>query len=192
MDRREFIRRVSVLAGAFALPACSDDQRRPEAADAAPGASDLPTLGGAPDTHEGHVVAAFCDTVVPGAYRDPLGKPGGIDVGAPGLFFDPTLPAAQYVTLLVVTLDGYSRVANRGRQFDEIDPDERTAALASAEDGEDLIQFAIQLGKLAFYSSAEAGTYLGYPGPNTGYWADGNFSFGIPLSREITKDGNPT
>ena len=29
--------------------------------------SELPTLGGAPDTPEGRVIAAFCDTVVPGA-----------------------------------------------------------------------------------------------------------------------------
>jgi hypothetical protein len=192
MDRRDFIRAVSALAGAFALPACSDNERRPGVPDAAPGSFDLPSLGGAPNTHEGRVIAAFCDTVVPGAYRDPLGKPGAIDAGAPALFFDPTLPALQYVSLLVTVLDGFSRTKNDGRDFDAVGPDGRDAALAAAEDSQDLIQFAIQLAKLAFYSSSTAGDYLGYPGPNTGYWADPDFSFGIALSREITKDGNPS
>jgi hypothetical protein len=192
MDRREFIQRVSILAGAFALPAACGDNQVPSGKPDAGGADfNLPTLGGAPNTHTGRVIAAFCDTIIPGAYRDPLQKPGPIDVGACGLFFDPTLPAAQYVSILVTALDGFSRSMYKGKQFDEISPDDRDAVVAAAEASEDLMEFAIQLAKLAFYSSDGAGAYLGYPGPNTGYWADADFTFGIPLATEMTKNGNP-
>ncbi len=69
----------------------------------------LPSLGGAPDTADGRAVAAFVDTVVPGAHRDPTGAPGGLDVDAPAMFFDPELPAAPFVPILVLALDARAR-----------------------------------------------------------------------------------
>jgi hypothetical protein len=52
------------------------------------------------------------------------------------------------------------------------------------------VEFAVELAKLAFYSSADAGKYLGYPGANAGYIDDPDFSFGVPMSKEVTSDGN--
>jgi hypothetical protein len=184
-SRREFCRVAGALAGLAALPRCSSGPGSPPAA-----TSMLPSLGGAPDTHEGHTIAAFCDTVVPGRYRDPAGTPGAIDTNAPALFFDPSLPALPYVGLLVILLDGYAAKQRPGAQFVDLVPDERDAAVAAAVDAVDLMYFAIELAKLAHYSSTEAGTALGYPGANPGYWNDPDFSFSRPMAREITVDGN--
>jgi hypothetical protein len=187
-SRREFIRVAGALAGLAAVPglgACGDDLQMPR-----PGSSQLPTLGGAPDTYEGHVIAAFCDTVIPGKYRDPKGAPGAIDTGAPALFFDPSLPALPYVGLLVLALDSYARKVVVGAAFVDLTPDQREEALVQAIMGLDLIDFAIELAKLAHFSSKEAGLALGYPGANPGYVTDKDFSFKRSLAREITSDGN--
>lgn len=152
--------------------------------------SALPTLGGAPDTHDGRVIAAFIDTVVPGQHRDPEGKVGGIDVGAPGMFFDPDLPAAPFLPLLVVLLDAASTGAHPDRTFDQLTPAEREQVLTDALAATPLLDFAVQLGKLAFFSSEQAGLTLGYPGPNPGYVNDTNLSFGTAITTELTIDGN--
>ena len=182
LSRREFIRVATLAAGAAALlPACS-----PEPNTVGP---ELPTLGGAPDTPEGRAIAAFCDTVVPGKHRDPEGVLGAIDVGAPGLFFDPELPALAYVGLLVVVLDAYGRNTG-GQPFAALDPAGRDVALAQAVAEVELLDFAVQLAKLAFYSSPDGAATLGYPGPNAGYVNDPDFSYRQPMSDEITEDGN--
>lgn len=43
------------------------------------------TVFAAADCPEG-AEAAFVDTLIPGAHRDPTGAPGGIDANVPGLF----------------------------------------------------------------------------------------------------------
>lgn len=198
LSRREFARIAAATAGSFALLptlGCSengDQEPPPDATGCDPAVAGvcLPSLGGAPDTHNGHVIAAFVDTIVPGAHRDPLGKPGGLDANAPGMFFDPALPAEELVPLLVVYLDGTSRRDFGGREFTELDYDERETAVAAAIDGFPPMEFAVQLAKLAFYSSDVAAEYLGYPGANAGYYADADFTFGVALATEITDDGN--
>ena len=190
-SRREFVRIAGSLAGLAAVPglaACGD-----AAGTAQPVApAKLPSLGGAPDTDEGWAIAAFCDTVVPGKYRDPEGTPGAIDTGAPALFFDPTLPALPYVGLLVVVLDGFAKKQVPGAAFIDLTPDQRDAALAEAAGAVDIMYFAIELAKLAHFSSTAAGAALGYPGANPGWVTDPDFSFNRPMSREITVDGNYT
>jgi hypothetical protein len=150
----------------------------------------LPHLGGAPNTNDGRAIAAFVDTVVPGRFRDPTGAIGGIDVGAPGLFFDPELPAARLVTLLRLILDGVARDLFAGRVFAALSFEERDRALEIGLMRVPELEFGIQLAKLAFYSSQEAGRAIGYPGPNPGYVRDPDFSFGRAMAREITRDGN--
>jgi hypothetical protein len=118
------------------------------------------------------------------------GAVGAIDTGAPAFFFDPTLPALPYVNLLVVSLDLFAHSVTPGARFAELTPDGRDQALAAAIEAVDLMAFALQLVKLAFYSSKEAGQALGYPGANPGYVNDANFSFNRPMSREVTSDGN--
>jgi hypothetical protein len=153
------------------------------------GTAGLPHLGGAPNTTEGRAIAAFVDTVVPGRFRDPTGAVGGIDVGAPGMFFDPELPAAQLVGLLRLALDGTART-QFGRVFAALDFVQREQALERGMMEVPELEFAVQLAKLAFYSSEEGGRSLGYPGPNGGYRNDADFSFGVAIGREITTDGN--
>jgi hypothetical protein len=133
----------------------------------------------APDTHEGRVVAGFCETIIPGA----------IDAGAPALFFDPTLPALAFVPLLVTFLDGGAQRLFNG-DFDEISPDARDAVVEDALAGFAPLEFAVQLAKLAYFVSPDAQASLGYPGANDGYRADPDFSFDAPLTVEITRDGN--
>jgi hypothetical protein len=186
-SRREFIRVAGILGGALALaklPACGGDDDSAALDDGV-----LPSLGGAPDTHEGQTIAAFCDTVVPGKHRDPKKAPGAIDAGAPAMFFDPELPAAPYVGLLVTALDVFAR-QEAGSGFASISIAARERTLEKAVKSLDILEFAIQLAKLAFYASPEAAAYLGYPGPNSGYLSSPDFSFDRPMSREITTDGN--
>lgn len=195
LSRREFIRVASAAAGSFAagasalgaLAGCDDS---PPACDPAAGAYCLPSLGGAPDDFTGQIIAAFCDTVIPGAYRDPEGKPGAIDVDAPALFFDPQLPAKEFVDLLAAYLDGTSRRDFGDRNFIQLTPEEREQAVEIAVDGFEMTEFAIQMARLAFYASAGAAEYLGYPGANPGYRNDPDFTFGVALAEEITEDGN--
>jgi len=189
-SRREFMRVAAALGAALALPACPpEEDPSPPSPDAGVDESALPSLGGAPDTHEGRTIAAFCDTVVPGKHRDPTGAPGALDSGAPAMFFDPELPALAYVGLLVVALDAYAR-QEAGARFVELVPAARERALDRAVAALDLLGFAIQLAKLAHFSSDEAARHLGYPGANAGYVADPDFSFNRPMSQEITGDGN--
>lgn len=151
---------------------------------------DLPHLGGAPDTAEGRCIAAFCDTIVPGRHRDPEGAPGAIDSGAPAAFFDPDLPAASLVSLLVALLDAQAALIVEDTTFAALDPDGREAAVQGALDAIDAMTFAVQLVGLVHYSSGVAGCHLGYPGPNAGYYDDPELTFGVAMSEELTTDGN--
>jgi hypothetical protein len=187
VSRRQFLRAAQAFAGAAAwtLSGCGR-----VSSDGPPGThGGLPGLGGAPDTHHGWTIAAFCDTVVPGAWRDPEGTPGAIDVAAVGPFFDDALPAAPFVPLLVTLLDAYAGDV-AGGTFLEASPEERDEALAKLLDEVELVEFAVQLAKLSYYVSEPAEHVLGFPGPNPGYVDDPDFSFGVPLAAEITDDGN--
>ncbi len=183
-SRREFIRVAGAAAGLFALD---------QVAGCLPSADDsprLPSLGGAPDSDQGRAIAAFVDTVIPGKYRDSTGAPGGLDVGAPALFFDPSLPALKYVPLLVLILDGQANQAFSGKAFAELTPSQRDQVLDGALGQIEQLQFAVTLAKLAYFSSDGAARHLGYPGANSGYVDDPLFSFNLALTREITSDGN--
>jgi hypothetical protein len=184
MNRREFIRVATMAAGALTLPTSLVGCGTRPSEDPA-----LPTLGGAPDTDEGRVIAAFCDTVLPGKHRDPKGVLGAIDVGAPAAFFDPELPALPLVPVLVAILEGAADDAF-GKGFAALTPSERERALEAALAGTPLLDFALQLVKLATYSTEQMGAALGYPGANAGYVSDPQFSFGVKLTDEITTDGN--
>jgi hypothetical protein len=188
LSRRDFLRTAQALAGgaaAFALgcgPELPDDGPPPDAPDGL-------TLGGAPDTHHGWTLAAFCDTVVPGAWRDPEGRLGAVDVGAVAPFFDDALPAAQYIPVLVMLLDSYADDLV-GSSFVEAAPEDRDEVLDRILDDADFVEFAVQLAKLSFYATHAAAEDLGFPGANPGWVGDPDFTFGVALSDEITEDGN--
>jgi len=199
VDRRVFCQLLASAAGAFAVQACQgeSDERLADTetagADSAPPPSDtaqaidweatpdLPSLGGAPDTHEGRVVAAFVDTVVPGKHRDPTGVVGGLDVGAPGAIFDERLPSAALIPVLVAFLDSVS-TSEFERSFDALIPAEREEALASSLELLPQMGFAVQMAKLATYAAPETHAALGYPGPNAGYLDDPTWTFGSALA----------
>lgn len=202
LHRREFIRVATLAAAAFGVgcrPGETDETDVPGplpcvAPDPTWGPStdanvDLPHLGGAPDTPEGRTIAVFCDTVIPGSHRDPTGAPGAIDAGAAALFFDPELPALAFVPLLVAYLDLVANNAH-GVPFAHLAAGDRDAVLDTALASLDLLDFAVQLAKLAFFSTAAAGCWLGYPGANAGYVDDPDFSYGVALADELTTDGN--
>lgn len=208
--RREFIRLASIAAAAFASGCGTEpapEEPTPEPV-TPPGPSPcleealqewlvpsdprvgLPHLGGAPDTPTGWAVATFVDTVIPGAFRDPEGAPGGIDVGAPELFFDPELPAAEFVGVLAAFLDLMAGALVEGATFAVLELDQRELALDAAVESLDLTELAIQLAKLAYFASEPAACHLGYPGANVGWVDDPDFTFGVPMAEEITEDGN--
>jgi len=185
VTRREFLRLCAAAAGAAAalgLPGCGAGGGET----AGPG---LPSLGGAPDSHEGKTIAAFCDVVIPGAHRDPRRAPGALDVGAVAPFFDPALPAAQFVPTLVALLDLRAQ-DDFDLHFIALVPAQRETVLERLLADFDLLDFAVQLAKLAYYTAPAGAQHLGYPGANPGYVNDPDFSFGGVLTREITLDGN--
>lgn len=197
MSRREFVRVATIAGAAVATSglatACEGGSTTPDGGvptDAPEPTFDLPTLGGAPDTDAGRTIAAFCDAIVPGQHRDPTGAVGAIDTGAPAFFFDPSLPAAQYVSVLALALDSTSMSLHRVRRFWALTPEQRDEVVDRVLIDVPLLAFAVQLAKLAYFASPEGGAHLGYPGANTGYVDDPEFSFGRAMATEITSDGN--
>lgn len=207
-ERRRFLQLFAAIAAQLAQSCgpravLSSDSGDATSDAAAPDATDssaeppahvtgLPTLGGAPDTLAGHAIACLCDTVIPGAHRDPTGAPGAIDAGVPALFFDRALPAAALVGLIRVVLDSVATEV-AGRPFARITVEQRESALQLALDRVPEAEFAVQLVRLGYFASSVAARHLGYPGPNPGYRSDPDFSFGeAPLAREVTlaTDGN--
>ncbi len=203
--RREFARLAVLILTALATGACGDptgdsgDSGRVtalcdehdllgERSTSAP--ADLPHLGGAPDDPEGWAIAAFVDVVVPGRHRDPTGAPGAIDVGAAALFFDPVLPALEFVPLLVLALDAQATQVETGATFVELTVEQREQALEQAVEAFAELDFAVQLARLATYSSEGLACHLGYPGPNPGYVHDPTFTTGVAMATELTADGN--
>lgn len=167
VTRRELLELAAALALAHCVPAKK----------AYVESVDLPSLGGAPETDEGRVIAAFVDVVVPGKHRDPEGAVGALDVGAAGKFFEAGSQIATLVPLLAVALDSYARDLYR-RDFVALKPGAREETVAHALTQLPEIEFAVQLAKVAYYASAEASAHMGYPGANDGYIGDRNFSFG--------------
>ena len=203
LHRRDFLRLLAVATAALA--GCHGSDPSPPGAETGGAAcqeedqwgalptgeaTDLPHLGGAPDTEEGRAIAAFCDTILPGRHRDETGAPGAIDVGVPAAFFDPTLPAAALVGLLVALLNGQAAAVVEGATFAGLGPEDRELAVEGALTLLAEMEFAVQLVRLAYYSSAGAGCWLGYPGPNPGYYDDPELSFLDPMAEELTVDGN--
>jgi hypothetical protein len=152
---------------------------------------DLPSLGGAPDSHEGRTIAAFVDVVVPGKHRDPKGVLGALDVEAASKFFEAGSQISTLVPLLVSALDSYSRELYR-REFVALKASVREEVVAYALEQFPQIEFAVQLAKLSYFSTPQVATLYGYPGANSGYINDANFSFRREMSAKhpLTVLGN--
>ncbi len=178
LSRRRFLELASAFSAAVAVHGCLP--RR--GGQPMPDNPSLPSTGGAPDTREGWMVAAFVDVVIPGKHRDPEGRPGALDVGAAGKFFEDGSQVKTLVPLLVSVLDGYSEDYAR-QDFLALRPSDREEVVAYALERFPDLDFALQLAKVAYYSAPETAAFFGYPGPNHGYLADDNFSFRRPMAR---------
>lgn len=191
VHRRQFLWLASAAAAAFLEAGCSGPETSGSGTTTT-GIDDgkLPTSGGAPDTDEGWTIAAFCDTVIPGKHRDPTGAVGAIDVNVPGMFWDPALPALQFVGLLRLVLDAQAASSSEGKKFFQLTYEERDAVLEKLLADEGPVDLAVQMIKAAFYSLPEVSGPMGYPGANDGYLADLDFSFGEALAAQLTPDGN--
>jgi hypothetical protein len=105
------------------------------------------------------------------------------------LFFYTALPAAQYLPTLAAFLDLKAH-DQAGATFVELSPADREQVVGGILASIEIIDFAVELVRLAFYSSPVAGDHLGYPGANAGYVHHPDFSFGVAMATEITPDGN--
>lgn len=170
--------------GAVKTPACQSPQ-----GDNPPA---LPKCEPAKTAQE-KAIEAFCEVCIPGTKTDPIKDPhkklGAVDVCAVALFFDPELPAAALVGLIVGTLNSKSKELYLD-DFVNLTYEQQIAVVDELDQKVSIFGFAIQLAKLAYYSSESAAYVLGYPGANSGYDKNPNFSFGKAMSKEMTKDGN--
>lgn len=187
ITRRQFAELMASATAALAMFDCGPQKPRvvPYVE-----TSDLPSLGGAPDTAEGRTIAAFLDTVIPGKHRDPTGAPGALDVNAAKEFFDPDTPVKQFVPLLVLVLDSVSQ-SEFDRTFVQLKPQYREQVLEKIGAQVPESEFAIQIAKLAYYASDEAAAHLGYPGANAGYINHPQFSFRKEMSKPLASTLNP-
>lgn len=145
-----------------------------------------------PEEWHQKVLHAFCDTIVPGRNSDPEGSPGAIDVCALNLLYDDSLMFKKVAPLFAEIIEGRAREIY-GRSFIHLSLQEREEVIEVCLEEQPLLILVIRLIKSAFYAggySSEGMKYMGYPGPNYGYFNDPEFSFRKPVSREKTEDGN--
>ena len=137
-------------------------------------------------------VAAIVDTVVPGKDVDPDGVPGARESCALNLIYDEFYPFVQVLPSLLLLVDTKAS-SLYSRTFMECTFKERTKVLQEAEDTLPLIRLAYRFIRSTFYASTYnmvGAAHLNWPGPNLGYTDHPDFTFGAPLSRELTRDGN--
>jgi len=145
-----------------------------------------------PLTDDEKKVAAIVDTVVPGKDVDPDGIPGARESCALNLIYDEFYPFVQALPFMLLLVDTKAS-ALYSKKFMECTFKERTKVLQEAEETLPLIRLAYRFIRSTFYASTYnmvGAAHLNWPGPNLGYTEHPDFTFGKPLSRELTKDGN--
>lgn len=138
------------------------------------------------------VLEKFCDTVVPGSSSDPDGIVGAVDTCALNLMFDESLMFKKVAPIIAFMIDEKAKVLY-GKGFVHLNLDERTEVVKVLQSEFPLINLVMKFVKSAFYAggySSEGWKWMGYPGPNRGYFNDPQFSFWGPVCKEKTKDGN--
>jgi hypothetical protein len=212
LSRRDFIARASTLgAGAFVAAALPGARLLR----AAPAAAALPVLGGVsvPDA----TLQAFADTLLPGRKArttdlgDPIdpraiagvdSEPGAVEADSLRLYHDPLIGFDALAAPFLADLSVRSLAVAKNEFLLLTYPQRVKVALAGLDFGNPtrtLWEAAAAVpfeafcgaGEHAIGTSANASGYrvMGYPGaaPN-GYQRD--FSYGRPMSRERTRDGN--
>ena len=146
-----------------------------------------------PLTNDEKKVAAIVDTVVPGKDVDPDGVPGARESCALNLIYDEFYPFVQVLPSLLLLVDTLAGQLHDNKKFMECTLKERTQVLQKAEGTLPLIRLAYRFIRSTFYASnynMVGAAHIKWPGPNLGYTEHPDFTFGEPLARELTKDGN--
>ena len=145
-----------------------------------------------PQSELEHALWALGETIVPGKDTDPAGDPGANESCALNVALDPTLPMADLAAVVLGMLDGVSDELY-GTQFRLLDYDPRVAVGVEAERRLPVMTLLYRLIRSAFYGAGynEIGVrWMGFPGENLGYIHHADFTFGQPVCKEFTKEGN--
>ncbi len=189
LSRRDFFKwvfRASVMASLFGLI----DQ-------ISCGTLKLPPGQGSwfmqPQTEDEKTVYAICDTILPGTATDPGGAPGANDVGTLNVIYDKFYPAVQYLPAILVLIESAVQTTyGHGKKFYDLSMAQRTDLLAGIEGRLGIIDLLYKYIRAPFYVGILSNLgpqYMGYPGPNLGY-REQDFSFHMPMSKEMTPNGN--
>lgn len=144
------------------------------------------------DSYDEKILEKFCDTIIPGSSSDPEGIPGAVETCALNFMYDESLMFKKFAPLVAFIIDGKAKILY-GRGFIQLSLDERTEVVKILQQEFPLLNLVMKFVKSAFYAggySDEGWKYMGYPGPNKGYFNDPQFSFWGPVCREKTEDGN--
>jgi hypothetical protein len=117
-------------------------------------------------------------------------------VNAPAVFFGASVAGvSELIGLLTMALDGLTSERFPSRTFVSLRSSQRDTVLGDGLSKVPQLEFAVQLAKVAYYSSAPAAQALGYPGANAGYRDDADFSFDRPMAKPlqviVDHGGNP-
>lgn len=187
IDRRQFFKwigRISVLAAMFELVDQVSCGSVPQTAQPASTCMQ-------PQTEDEKIIYAMCDTILPGMSSDPTGAPGAVDACTMDVVYDKFYGIIQVISPVLLIINAEAK-NNEGRNFYELNLDQRTTVLKSVESMLGIIDQVYMFMKGPFYIgiiSRLGLDYMGDPGPNLGY-RDQDFSFYKPMSQEMTSDGN--
>ena len=182
LSRREFLKRLTIICGSgtAGISALATGSDAAEAVDAKNACLQEETL------------KAFADTIIPGPHSDPEGSPGGVEVGALELLYDPYYGLKPFIGLLTRNLNR-SSLWWCHKLFKDLDLRQRTA-IALFKDNFSLLKLVYEhaemLVKLSFYGGIinDVGTdYISFPGPASGYF---DYSFKEQYAEPQTEDGN--
>ncbi len=144
-----------------------------------------------PSTEDQKILCRFCEAVIPGPREDPTGAPGALEVCAQNFMYDDSLMFRKIAPTVSFMLEQKARKIY-GKSFTALTLQECTEVILAVEEEFPQLTLVIRFVKTAFYAGglSNAGwKYMGYRGPNMGYFNDPQFTFGRPVCRERTSDG---
>ena len=145
-----------------------------------------------PFTEDQKILFRFCEAVVPGKSEDPEDSPGAPEVCAMNYMYDDSLLFRKIAPTVSFLLEQKSRKLFK-KSFINLGLDERIEVILAVKEEFPQIILLIRFVKSAFYGGGYSDVgwrYMGYNGPNLGYFNDPQFSFRRPVGRELTQDGN--
>lgn len=145
-----------------------------------------------PSNDAEEALLALADTIVPGGASDPQGAPGARETCALSVVLSPAFPVAGLADVIQLLLNGTAS-SQFGKDFVECTLEQRTLVADIAEEQLPLLTVLYRAVRAAFYGASynEVGTrWMGFPGENLGYIDHPDFTMGVPVSKELTKNGH--